>query len=212
MDARRRAKRPEHEYGKDTDAMSERCHGKRTRAGGMPATLFVQAGSAPGTRRPIRPAISTSVLRSPRCAGCFHLIRGRCGRTGPGFSGSMLARTRQRHDHATTPAPSVRRAKQSASGSSSMAAFSMKPEAGADALIEAWQANAGGRYRHKKDGYLAPLRSEFRWLRSRDDGTRTAAISFAPSSRDPIRGPITARIGGPRISISRFSARPSRRG
>ena len=29
------------------------------------------------------------------------------------------------------------------------------------ALIEAWQANAGGRYRHKKDGYLAPLDPNF---------------------------------------------------
>ncbi|MHA6346712.1 protocatechuate 3,4-dioxygenase subunit beta [Roseivivax sp. CAU 1761] len=29
------------------------------------------------------------------------------------------------------------------------------------ALIEAWQANAGGRYRHKKEGYLAPLDPNF---------------------------------------------------
>lgn len=28
-------------------------------------------------------------------------------------------------------------------------------------LIEIWQANAGGRYRHKKDGYLAPLDPAF---------------------------------------------------
>ncbi len=28
-------------------------------------------------------------------------------------------------------------------------------------LIEMWQANAGGRYRHKKDGYLAPLDPHF---------------------------------------------------
>ncbi|MGJ8623060.1 MAG: protocatechuate 3,4-dioxygenase subunit beta [Yoonia sp.] len=28
-------------------------------------------------------------------------------------------------------------------------------------LIEVWQANAGGRYRHKKDGYLAPLDDNF---------------------------------------------------
>lgn len=28
-------------------------------------------------------------------------------------------------------------------------------------LIEFWQANAGGRYRHKKDGYLAPLDPDF---------------------------------------------------
>ncbi len=28
-------------------------------------------------------------------------------------------------------------------------------------LVEIWQANAGGRYRHKKDGYLAPLDPNF---------------------------------------------------
>ncbi|GLQ80789.1 protocatechuate 3,4-dioxygenase subunit beta [Mesorhizobium huakuii] len=31
----------------------------------------------------------------------------------------------------------------------------------AGVLIEFWQANAGGRYRHKKDGYLAPLDPNF---------------------------------------------------
>ncbi|WP_420862915.1 protocatechuate 3,4-dioxygenase subunit beta [Algirhabdus cladophorae] len=30
-----------------------------------------------------------------------------------------------------------------------------------NALIEAWQANAGGRYRHAKEGYLAPLDPNF---------------------------------------------------
>ncbi|WP_112322013.1 protocatechuate 3,4-dioxygenase subunit beta [Oceanibium sediminis] len=30
-----------------------------------------------------------------------------------------------------------------------------------DALIEVWQANAGGRYRHKNDAYLAPLDPNF---------------------------------------------------
>ncbi|WP_158971792.1 protocatechuate 3,4-dioxygenase subunit beta [Chachezhania sediminis] len=30
-----------------------------------------------------------------------------------------------------------------------------------NALVEVWQANAGGRYRHKKDGYLAPLDPNF---------------------------------------------------
>ena len=29
------------------------------------------------------------------------------------------------------------------------------------ALLEVWQANAGGRYRHVKDGYLAPLDPNF---------------------------------------------------
>ena len=31
----------------------------------------------------------------------------------------------------------------------------------ANVLIEAWQANAGGRYRHVRDGYLAPLAENF---------------------------------------------------
>ncbi len=30
-----------------------------------------------------------------------------------------------------------------------------------DKLIEVWQANAGGRYRHMRDGYLAPLDPDF---------------------------------------------------
>ena len=36
------------------------------------------------------------------------------------------------------------------------------------ALLEFWQANAGGRYRHKKETYLAAARSEFRRLRPGD--------------------------------------------
>lgn len=31
----------------------------------------------------------------------------------------------------------------------------------AGALVEVWQANAGGRYRHKREGYLAPLDPNF---------------------------------------------------
>jgi protocatechuate 3,4-dioxygenase beta subunit len=31
----------------------------------------------------------------------------------------------------------------------------------AGALVEVWQCNAGGRYRHKRDGYLAPLDPNF---------------------------------------------------
>jgi protocatechuate 3,4-dioxygenase beta subunit len=30
-----------------------------------------------------------------------------------------------------------------------------------NALVEVWQANAGGRYRHKKDGYIAPIDPNF---------------------------------------------------
>jgi protocatechuate 3,4-dioxygenase beta subunit len=42
------------------------------------------------------------------------------------------------------------------------------------ALIELWQANAGGRYRHKKEGYIAPLDPNFAGVGrtiSREDGS-----------------------------------------
>ena len=32
-------------------------------------------------------------------------------------------------------------------------------------LVEVWQANAGGRYRHRNDTYIAPIDPEFRRLR-----------------------------------------------
>ena len=51
-------------------------------------------------------------------------------------------------------------------------------------LIEIWQANAGGRYRHVKDGYLAPLDAAFggcgRTL-TRDDG-RFAFLTIKPGA------------------------------
>ena len=37
-------------------------------------------------------------------------------------------------------------------------------------LVEVWQANAGGRYRHKNDTYLGADRPEFRRLRPGDHG------------------------------------------
>ena len=39
--------------------------------------------------------------------------------------------------------------------------FDERGQGVANALIEVWQANAGGRYRHKRDGYLAPLDPNF---------------------------------------------------
>jgi protocatechuate 3,4-dioxygenase beta subunit len=39
-------------------------------------------------------------------------------------------------------------------------------------LVEVWQANAGGRYRHAKDGYLAPHRPELRGMRAGADRRR----------------------------------------
>ena len=45
-------------------------------------------------------------------------------------------------------------------------------------LVEVWQANAGGRYRHKNDTYIAPRRSQF-W-RLRADGHRRQRLLRLP--------------------------------
>jgi protocatechuate 3,4-dioxygenase beta subunit len=52
------------------------------------------------------------------------------------------------------------------------------------ALIEVWQANAGGRYRHRKDGYLAPLDPNFggcgRTIAGEDGGYRFRTVQPGP--------------------------------
>lgn len=51
-------------------------------------------------------------------------------------------------------------------------------------LVEMWQANAGGRYRHKKDAYLAPLDPNFggvgRCLTDRDGHYRFRTVKPGP--------------------------------
>jgi len=52
------------------------------------------------------------------------------------------------------------------------------------ALVEVWQANAGGRYRHAKDGYLAPLDPAFggcgRCIADADGGYRFRTVRPGP--------------------------------
>ncbi len=52
------------------------------------------------------------------------------------------------------------------------------------ALLEFWQANAGGRYRHKKEGYLAPLDPNFggcgRTITDEDGSYRFRTIKPGP--------------------------------
>ena len=52
------------------------------------------------------------------------------------------------------------------------------------ALLEFWQANAGGRYRHKKEGYLAPLDPNFggcgRTITDEDGGYAFRTIKPGP--------------------------------
>ena len=60
-----------------------------------------------------------------------------------------------------------------------------------NALVEVWQANAGGRYRHKKDSYIAPIDP-----------------NFGGCGRDPIRGATASTTGGRRTSITRSREPP----
>ncbi|MDC0739317.1 protocatechuate 3,4-dioxygenase subunit beta [Cognatishimia sp. SS12] len=52
------------------------------------------------------------------------------------------------------------------------------------ALVEFWQANAGGRYRHKKEGYLAPLDPNFggcgRTITDAEGGYRFRTVKPGP--------------------------------
>ena len=80
------------------------------------------------------------------------------------------------------------------------------------ALVEFWQANAGGRYRHKREGYLARARSEFRRLRPHHHRRGRRLRASAPSSPAPIPGRTAPTTGGRRTSISRSSATALRSG
>jgi protocatechuate 3,4-dioxygenase beta subunit len=72
--------------------------------------------------------------------------------TGPVFTPDMIGAT----DHDLT----ANFGRGGAIGEQILVMGHLRDEAGRavpGALIEVWQANAGGRYRHKRDGYLAPL-------------------------------------------------------
>jgi protocatechuate 3,4-dioxygenase, beta subunit len=106
------------------------------------------------------PGYKTAVLRSPKCA-LLSLDQGPGEKTGPRFRADMLHELD--NDLITNYAAAI--------GSSGLAIGEriivhgrVLDECGRpvpNTLIEVWQANAGGRYRHKKDGYLAPLDPNF---------------------------------------------------
>ena len=106
------------------------------------------------------PGYKTSVLRSPNCA-LLSLDQGPGEASGPVFARSML------HELDNDLIVNYARA----TGSDGMAIGEriivhgrVIDEFGRpvpDTLIEIWQANAGGRYRHKKDSYHAPLDPNF---------------------------------------------------
>ncbi|MCA1951643.1 MAG: protocatechuate 3,4-dioxygenase subunit beta [Hyphomicrobiales bacterium] len=106
------------------------------------------------------PGYKTSVLRSPNCA-LISLEQGPAEKTGPRFARSML------HEFDNDLTINYARATGSggeAIGERIIVHGRVTDEYGRpvpETLIEVWQANAGGRYRHVKDGYMAPLDPNF---------------------------------------------------
>ncbi|WP_026617222.1 protocatechuate 3,4-dioxygenase subunit beta [Ensifer aridi] len=105
----------------------------------------------------LSPGYKTSVLRSPRKAllsldGTISEI------TGPVFGHSMLG------ELDNDLIRNFAKPGESAIGERIIVHGRVLDERGrpvAGALVEFWQANAGGRYRHKKESYLAPLDPNF---------------------------------------------------
>lgn len=107
--------------------------------------------------RPYHPPYKTSVARSPRQA-LLSFPSSRSEETGPVFGHGLLGPL----DNDLTvnfAAPG-----QSAIGPRIIVHGRVMDETGRgvpNALVEVWQANAGGRYRHAKEGYQAPLDPNF---------------------------------------------------
>lgn len=80
-----------------------------------------------------------------------------------------------------------------------------------DTLVEVWQANAGGRYRHKKDSYLAPIDPNFGGC-GRTITDADGYYFFRTIKPGAILGATGSTTGARRISMSRSSAMPSASG
>ena len=103
------------------------------------------------------PGYKTSVVRSPQKA-LISLDNTLSEITGPVFGHSMLGALDADLIH------NFAKAGESAIGPRIIVHGRVLDERGkgvAGALVEVWQANAGGRYRHKKESYLAPLDPNF---------------------------------------------------
>ena len=75
-----------------------------------------------------------------------------------------------------------------------------------DTLVEVWQANASGRYRHPNDNWPGPLDPNFIGWRPRGDRRRRRATASSPSGPAPTRGRTITTPGGRPTSTSRCSA------
>ncbi|MEQ6249436.1 protocatechuate 3,4-dioxygenase subunit beta [Sulfitobacter sp. HNIBRBA3233] len=105
----------------------------------------------------LTPAYKTSVKRSPQ-APLLSFPTSLSEETSPVFGHGILGPLDADLVH------NFAAADQSAIGPRIIVHGSVRDEMGRpvpDALIEIWQANAGGRYRHRKEGYIAPLDPNF---------------------------------------------------
>ena len=103
------------------------------------------------------PGYRTTILRSPKKA-LLRLGNTISESTGPVFGHDMMG---ELDDDMVT---NFAKAGESAIGERIVVHGRVVDERGvgiANTLVEVWQANAGGRYRHKKDTYLAPLDPNF---------------------------------------------------
>ena len=103
------------------------------------------------------PGYKTSVLRSPKKA-LISLPSSLGDVNGPAFGHNMLG---EKDDDLIL---NFAKSGQSAIGERIIVHGYVLDERGRpvpETLVEIWQANAGGRYRHVKDGYLAPLDPNF---------------------------------------------------
>lgn len=106
------------------------------------------------------PGYKTSVLRSPKCA-LLSLDQGPAEKSGPVFKADMLHELDNdliRNYAAATGSQGE------AIGERIIVHGRVMDETGRPVprtLLEVWQANAGGRYRHRNDRYLAPLDPNF---------------------------------------------------
>ena len=79
-------------------------------------------------------------------------------------------------------------------------------------LVEFWQANAGGRYRHHKEGYPGPRSIRTSAAVAGPSRMPRVATGSAPSDRAPILGRTASTTGGRPTSTSPSSATPLRSG
>lgn len=105
----------------------------------------------------LAPAYKTSITRSPQQA-LITLPTTLTEESGPVFGHTVIGP----HDHNLLHNYAVEGG--SAIGPRILVYGQVRDQSGQgvpDALIEIWQANAGGRYRHRKETYLAPLDPNF---------------------------------------------------